>query len=78
MSDRSLLGGVLAGLLFLPLVAGALLTGGLVLGLLVLALVAALAGGTVYGAVEEGQDCLRCGLTNDDADAVCSACGAQL
>jgi hypothetical protein len=78
MSDRTLLGGGLAGLLSLPLVAGALLTGGLLIGLLALATVAALVVGTAYEATEEGQDCLRCGVTNDDADAVCSVCGAQL
>ena len=78
MSDRTLLAGGLAGLLSLPLVAGALLTGGLFIGLLALATVAALVVGTAYGAGEDGQECLRCGVTNDDADAVCSVCGAQL
>jgi hypothetical protein len=78
MSDRTLLGGGLAGLVSLPFVAGALLTGGLLIGLLALVAVAALVAGTAYGAGEEGQDCLRCGVTNDDADAVCSVCGAQL
>ena len=78
MSDRALLGGGLAGLLSLPLIAGALLTGGVLFAILALAGLAALVVGTTYDDAVEDRECPRCGVSNDDADAVCSVCGTQL
>jgi hypothetical protein len=78
MSDRAVLGGALAGLVGLPLIAGALLTGGLVLGVVVLSVVVALVIGMGYPPDDGSQDCLRCGAENDAEAAVCSVCHAQL
>lgn len=78
MSDRAVLGGALAGMLGLPLVAGALLTGGLLLGVAVLGVVVALVVGAGYLPDESTQDCLRCGAENDTKDAICTVCHAQL
>lgn len=78
MSDRAVLGGALAGLLGLPLIAGALLTGGLFLGVAVLGVVVALVIGMGYHPDDGSQDCLRCGAENDAESAVCSVCHAQL
>jgi hypothetical protein len=78
MSDRTLLGGGLAGLLSLPLVAVALLTGGLVVAVVALASVAALVAGTVYGGDDGNRECPDCGVSNDATDGRCVACGARL
>lgn len=78
MSDRAVLGGALAGVLGIPLIAGALLTGGLLLAVAVLGVVVALLVGMDYRPDEGSQDCLRCGAENDAETAVCSVCHAQL
>lgn len=78
MSDRTLLGGGLAGLLSLPLVVLALLTGGVFVGVAALAAVAALVAGTVYGGSDGNRTCPDCGVSNDATDGTCVVCGAQL
>lgn len=78
MSDRAVLGGALAGLLGLPLVAGALLSGGLALAAAVLAVVVVLVIGMGYRPDDGHQDCLRCGAENEAESAVCTVCHAQL
>lgn len=78
MSDHALVVGVLAGILFLPLVAGALLIGGLVAGVAALVIVVAVVFGFLSPSNGDTRDCLRCGESNDAGNAVCDACQAQL
>jgi len=78
MSDRAVLGGALAGLLGIPLVAGALLAGGLLLAAAALGVVVALLLGMDYRPEDSSRDCLRCGAENDPESVVCSVCHAQL
>jgi len=78
MSDHALVAGVLAGILFLPLVAGALLTGGLVAAVAALVAVVTVVFGFLSPSDGDTRDCLRCGESNDAENAVCEACQAQL
>jgi hypothetical protein len=78
MSDQAVVGGVLAGALFLPLIAGALLVGGVFAGVMTLAAAVALVAGLSYPYEAEEQECLRCGEPNVAENAVCEACKAQL
>ncbi|MFB6221257.1 MAG: hypothetical protein ABEH90_07440 [Halolamina sp.] len=78
MSDRAIVGGVVAGILLLPIVAGALLVGGVLAGVLVLAAVVTLVVGLRQPADDDKQRCLRCGEHNAAGNAVCDDCGAQL
>jgi hypothetical protein len=78
MSDRTLLGGGLAGLLSLPLVVVALVTGGVLVAVAALAVVAALVTGTLYGGDDGDRECPDCGVTNDATDGTCVVCGARL